>query len=124
MMDRLRAVFLPIPAVAAGGAYAQAHPNRVLRIVVGPGPDIVARLFSSKINETLGQSVIVEQRPGAGGVIAAQTVVAAPPDGYTLLQATASYTINTALHPSSLDLARAFSPVPMVSTTPLVLVLH
>jgi len=124
MMDRLRAVFLSILAVAAGGAYAQDYPNRVIRIVVGPGPDIVARLFSSKISETLGQSVIVEQRPGAGGVIAAQTVVAAPPDGYTLLQATASYTINTALQSSSLDLGRDFAPVAMVSTIPFVLVLH
>jgi tripartite-type tricarboxylate transporter receptor subunit TctC len=124
MKDRLLAVFLSILAVAAGGAYAQDYPNRVIRIVVGPGPDIVARLFSSKISETLGQSVIVEQRPGAGGVIAAQTVVAAPPDGYPLLQATASYTINTALQPSSLDLGRNFAPVAMVSTIPFVLVLH
>jgi len=124
MKDRLLAVFLSILAVAAGGAYAQDYPNRVIRIVVGPGPDIVARLFSSKISETLGQSVIVEQRPGAGGVIAAQTVAAAPPDGYTLLQATASYTINTALQSASLDLGRDFAPVAMVSTVPFVLVLH
>jgi tripartite-type tricarboxylate transporter receptor subunit TctC len=124
MMARLLGVFLSILGVAAGGAYAQDYPNRVIRIVVGPGPDIVARLFSSKISETLGQSVIVEQRPGAGGVIAAQTVAAAPPDGYTLLQATASYTINTALQSSSLDLGRDFAPVAMVSTIPFVLVLH
>jgi tripartite-type tricarboxylate transporter receptor subunit TctC len=125
MMDRLLAALLSFLAVmAAGGAHPQDYPHRVIRIVVGPGPDIIARLFSSKMSETLGQSVIVEQRPGAGGVIAAQTVAAAPPDGYTLLQATASYTINTALQSSSLDIGKDFGPVALVSTIPFVLVLH
>ena len=123
-MGRLLAALLSFLVVVGGEAHAQDYPHRVIRIVVGPGPDIVARLFSSKISETLGQSVIVEQRPGAGGVIAAQTVAAAPPDGYTLLQATASYTINTALQSSSLDIGRDFGPVALVSTIPFVLVLH
>lgn len=92
--------------------------------MVGPGPDIVARVLGPKMTEVLGQPVVVEQRPGAGGVIASQTVSTAPPDGYMLLQATASYTINTALQTSQFDLGRDFAPVGRVSTSPFVLVVH
>ncbi|HEY2534242.1 MAG TPA: tripartite tricarboxylate transporter substrate binding protein [Xanthobacteraceae bacterium] len=110
--------------LALGAARADDYPSRTIRIVVGPGPDIVARVFADVLSKSLGQPVVVEQRPGAGGVIAAQTVSAAPPDGYLLLQATASYTINTALQSGSLDIGRDFAPVALVSTIPFVLVVH
>jgi tripartite-type tricarboxylate transporter receptor subunit TctC len=110
--------------VALGAAGADDYPSRAIRIVVGPGPDIVARVFADVLSRSLGQPVVVEQRPGAGGMIAAQTVSAAPPDGYLLLQATASYTINTALQSGSLDIGRDFAPVALVSTIPFVLVVH
>jgi tripartite-type tricarboxylate transporter receptor subunit TctC len=109
---------------AFGLAQADDYPSRVIRIVVGPGPDIVTRVFAEVLSKSLGQPVVVEQRPGAGGVVAAQSVSAAPPDGYLLLQATASYTINTALQSGSLDIGRDFAPVALVSTIPFVLVLH
>jgi tripartite-type tricarboxylate transporter receptor subunit TctC len=105
-------------------AHAQSFPSRSIRVIVGPGPDIIPRLFAPKITEVLGQQVIVEPRPGAGGVIAAQSVASAPPDGYMLLQATASYTINTALQSSALDMRKDFAPVTLVSTIPFVLVVH
>jgi tripartite-type tricarboxylate transporter receptor subunit TctC len=124
MIDRLVAVVLSLLALLAGPSYAQDYPNRPIRVVVGPGPDIVARVFGAKMGELLGQPIVVEPRPGAGGVIAAQTVAAAAPDGYTLLQVTASYTINTALQSSPLDLRKDFAPVGHVSTIPFVLVLH
>ena len=89
-------------------ARAQDYPSRFIRVVVGPGPDIVARLFGAKITDVLRQQVVVEPRPGAGGTIASQTVAAAAPDGYTLLLASASYTINTALQQSPYDLAQGF----------------
>lgn len=108
----------------SGAAYADDYPSRAIRIVVGPGPDIVTRVFADVLSKDLGQPVVVELRPGAGGVIAAQTVGAAPPDGYLLLQATASYTINTALQSGSLDIGRDFAPVALVSTIPFVLVVH
>jgi tripartite-type tricarboxylate transporter receptor subunit TctC len=103
---------------------AQDFPTRLIRVIVGPGPDIVPRLFGPKITEVLGAQVVVEPRPGAGGVIAAQAVASAPADGHTLLQATASYTINTALQTSQLDLGKDFAPVALVSTIPFVLVVH
>jgi tripartite-type tricarboxylate transporter receptor subunit TctC len=103
---------------------AQDYPTRFIRVIVGPGPDIVARLLGPKMSEALGQQVVIEPRPGAGGVIAAQTVAQAPPDGYTLLQATASYTINTALQTSPYDMRRDFAPVTLMTTSPFVLVVH
>lgn len=123
MVSRLVSAALALAALAPC-AQAQDFPNRPIRVVVGPGPDIVARVLGPKMTEVLGQPVVVEQRPGAGGVIASQTVSTAPPDGYMLLQATASYTINTALQTSQFDLGRDFAPVGRVSTSPFVLVVH
>lgn len=123
MFERLMSIAL-FAAAVLGVAQAEDYPSHAIRIVVGPGPDIVTRVFADVLSKSLGQTMIVEQRPGAGGVIAAQTVSAAPPDGYLLLQATASYTINTALQSGSLDIGRDFSPVALVSTIPFVLVVH
>ena len=105
-------------------SYAQDYPTRFIRVIVGPGPDIVARLFGAKITDLVGQQVVVEPRPGAGGTIAAQTVASAAPDGYNLLLASASYTINTAMAQSPLDLGRDFAPIGLVATVPFVLVVH
>jgi tripartite-type tricarboxylate transporter receptor subunit TctC len=112
-------------ALGAGGlAAAQDYPSRYIRVVVGPGPDITARLFGAKITDVLSQQVVIEPRPGAGGTIAAQAVASAPPDGYTLLLASASYTINTALGQSPLDLGRDLAPIGLLATVPFVLVVH
>ncbi|MFL5088219.1 MAG: tripartite tricarboxylate transporter substrate binding protein [Xanthobacteraceae bacterium] len=110
--------------VFAPATWAQDYPNRFIRVIVGPGPDIPARLFGPKITEALGQPVVIEPRPGAGGVIAAQTVATAAPDGYSLLLATASYTINTALHTLPYDMRKDFAPVGLATTSPFVLVVH
>lgn len=107
-----------------GAARAQDFPTHPIRVIVGPGPDIVPRLLGPKMSDILGQPVVVEPRTGAGGVIAAQAVAAAPPDGHTLLQATASYTINTALQTSPLDLGRDFAPILLATTSPFVLLVH
>jgi tripartite-type tricarboxylate transporter receptor subunit TctC len=119
-----RIAFAIFVVMLASSVHAQDYPSRFIRVVVGPGPDIVARLFGAKITDLLRQQVVVEPRPGAGGTIASQTVAAAPPDGYTLLLASASYTINTALQQSQYDLAKDFAPVGLVVTTPFVLVVH
>ena len=119
-----RSIAFGLGITIAFSAHAQTYPTRPIRVIVGPGPDIVARLFAPKMAAALGQQVIVEPRPGAGGVIAAQSVANAAPDGYLLLQATASYTINTAMGTLPLDLAKDFAPVELVSTTPFVLVVN
>ena len=115
---------LTLLALMGARADAQDYPTRFIRVIVGPGPDIVARLLGPKVSELLGQQVVIEPRPGAGGVIAAQTVATAPPDGYSLLLATASYTINTALQTSPYDMRKDFVPVALTTTSPFVLVVH
>ena len=120
-------VVLALLALLFGSALvvrAQDYPNRFIRVIVGPGPDLVARLFGPKMSESLGQQVVIEPRPGAGGIIAAQTIATAQPDGYNLLLATASYTINTALKTTPYDLRKEFAPVGRASTSPFILVVH
>jgi len=120
-------VVLALAALAIGlGTHAQADdfPARYIKVIVGPGLDTPARVFGAKMADVLGQQVVIEQRPGAGGVIAVQAAAATQPDGYTLLLATAAYTINTALGQSPLDLRRDFAPIGLVTTVKYVLVLH
>ena len=123
MMKRL-AISAVAFAAAAVAAQAQDYPSRVIRVVVGPGPDVVARVYAPKLAEALGQQIVIEPRTGAGGAIAAQTIATAPPDGYSLLLATASYTINAALKTSQYDLRKDFVAVGQMSTSPFVLVVH
>ena len=82
---------LALFAIAAG-AHAQGYPSRPVRLVVadaaGGAPDQLARLVAQKVSETLGQQVIVDNRPGAGGALGADLVAKSPPDGYTLLLTT------------------------------------
>jgi tripartite-type tricarboxylate transporter receptor subunit TctC len=103
---------------------AQDYPTRPISIIAGPGPDIIARLFGPKITEALGQPVVIEPRPGAGGIIATRAVASAPPDGYTVLMPTASWTVGTALGTMPFDLQKDFINVGLAATSPFVLVVH
>lgn len=111
-------------ALACTPVMAQDYPQKPVRIVVGPGPDIVARLLGQHFTETWGQQTLVEPRPGGGGVIAAETVARSIPDGYTLLLGSASYTINAVLQPGPVDLLRDFAAVAFVASSPFVLLVH
>ena len=104
-----------LPAVSRV-ARAQAYPSRPVRIVIGlpagSSPDIVARLVGQALSERFGQQVIIENRPGASSNIGTEVVVRAPPDGYTLLLATGSNSINATLFEKlSFDFARDIAPV-------------
>jgi tripartite-type tricarboxylate transporter receptor subunit TctC len=101
-------------------AASQEYPSRPLRIIVGfaasGGADVAARLVAHRLNEALGQNVIVENRPGAGGSIAAQHVATATPDGHTLLMiAAGSATILPATRPLPYNIQRDFAPISLVA---------
>ena len=111
-------------AVMAAAGSAQEYPLKPIRFVVGPGPDALARAVSQKLTDAWGQQIVIDQRPGAGGSIAADIVAKARGDGYTLLLATGSHTINAALQKQSYDLIQDFSAVSLVGSVPFILVVH
>ena len=120
----LRGIALTGAAAALPGqVFAQAWPVRPIRILVGftPGglPDITARLIGQRLSETWKQPVTVENRPGAGGNIAAQQVAAAPADGYTLLSVSSAHSIAPAIYPKlPFDTQRDFAGITLTATGP------
>jgi len=121
------AVAILVAIATAEGARAQTYPARPIKIVspfaVGSAPDQIGRLVAQSLAERLGQSVIVENRPGGGTVIATKAVAAAEPDGYTLLQGNAALAYIATLAPDEkFDPQKALTPVALVATWSLVLV--
>ena len=116
---RLAAGVAVLPAVSPV-AWAQAYPTRPVRIVVGFPPggsnDIHARLIAQWLSERLGQQFIVENRGGAGGSLATETVARSAPDGYTLLLSSATNSWNAALYPNlKFDFIRDIAPVASIA---------
>jgi tripartite-type tricarboxylate transporter receptor subunit TctC len=115
---------------AATAAFGQAWPSKPIRMVVGfppgGGNDIIARVVGAKMQETWGQPVVIENKPGAASIIAAEFVAKAPADGYTLLvNATGGMSINPVLYAKlPYDPLKDFDPIGMVGVFPLVLVVH
>ena len=121
------ALFLAIPVLTSTAVQAQTYPSRQITLIIpfaaGGSNDIVARAIGKQLSEAWGQPVIAENRPGAGGVIGASTVAAAPPDGYTLLLVSTTFTINAAIKKSMpFDTARDFTPIAFVARSPLLFV--
>ena len=117
-------------ALACGVSTAQTFPNRPMRMVIpfttGGGNDIVGRIVAAKMSEGLGQPVVVENRPGAQGVIAAENVAKAAPDGHSILMGpSGTMTINPAIY-SKLPYAtlRDFAPVTMIGLYSLILIVN
>ena len=117
-------------AISGGAALAQPYPQKTVKLVVGfppgGGVDIIARSISQALSDRLGQPVIVENRPGAGGNIAAEQVARASPDGHTLLvSAVSSLAISASLYKAPrYDLLKDLTPVAVVASVPNVLVVH
>lgn len=129
-MTAIRCAAIVFAALLSAAAGAQQYPSKVIRLVVGfppgGGTDIVARLVAQKLGESLGQQVIVDNRPGATGMIAAQVVAKAPPDGHTLLTA---HVNSQAIAPSIVaqplyDPLRDFAYIAYLGYSPNVLVVH
>ncbi|HWI13434.1 MAG TPA: tripartite tricarboxylate transporter substrate binding protein [Burkholderiales bacterium] len=110
-------------------AHAQHYPAKPVRLIVpyppGGGTDTLARVVSQKLSETLGQQVIMDNRPGAGANIGMELAARSSPDGYTLVLATISNAISASLYSKlNYDLVRDFSPVTLLATTPHLLAVH
>ena len=110
---------------AGGPAQAQEFPSKPIFIVVGPGPDTVARLIGQKMTEDWGQQVLIDPQPAAGGMVAARNVAKAAADGYTMLLTTGSYSINEILRPQqSAKLMTDFAPVIEIASLPFVILVR
>lgn len=124
-----RATLALLAAAFAGGTAAaqEKFPSRPIKIVVGSeagsAPDMLARAIAQEMGPALGQSVIIDNKPGAAGTIGAATVVGAPADGYTLLMGTVSnVSLAPSFYPVKYEPTKSFTPIGMVASVPLVLV--
>jgi len=112
------------------GAFAQAWPAKPIKLVApstpGDAPDVIARMVADKLSPALGQQVVVENRPGAGGVVGSEAVAKSPPDGYTLIMGNAgSHGINAAVYSKlPYDIQRDFVPVSQVAMAPNIVVIN
>ena len=123
----LRFAAIAVLAIIAATASAQPYPARPIRLLVPFGPggvgDITARVVAQKLNTTLGQQVVVDNRPGAGGIVATEIVAKAAPDGYTLLLLNNAHAVSMSLFKSlPYDTLRDFAPISSIATFSVVLV--
>ena len=109
-------------------AFAQSYPSKPVRIIVpfapGGGSDLAGRLVAAKLTERMGAQFIVENRPGAGSNLGAELAVKSPPDGYTLLLISASYTVNPSVYKLSFDPMNDITPIIQISGGPYVVAIH
>jgi tripartite-type tricarboxylate transporter receptor subunit TctC len=110
-------------------ASAQSYPSKPLRLIVpagaGGGVDTISRYVGTPLSAALGQPIVVENRPGAGTMVASELTAKAPPDGYTLLMVTNSHVINAAIHKTlRYDAIDDFAPVTLVASVPYMAVVH
>jgi tripartite-type tricarboxylate transporter receptor subunit TctC len=126
---RITAILACCMALACVGAAAQGYPVKPVRVLVGfppgAGVDITTRLVTPRLAEALGQQFIVDNRAGAAGNIAAEIAAKTPPDGYTLLFASAPIAMSQALYKNlTYNLERDFEPIGLIASAPFVLVVH
>lgn len=131
-MNRRQSLLQAVAAAAllitgAADAQTSAYPDKPIRFVVpyppGGGTDVIARIVQDRLRAALGQSIVIENRGGAGGSIGTEAVARSAPDGYTVLFTLSSHTINPAIYSKlSFDTARDFEPVGIVCSLPQILV--
>jgi tripartite-type tricarboxylate transporter receptor subunit TctC len=117
-----------IAGAVAPVAKADDYPARPIRVIVGFGPgavaDIIARVLATHMSQTLGQQLVVENRPGAGSSIGAEYVARAPKDGYTLFMCTVAQAINPAVSKLNFDFGKDMAPIMLVANVPQIIVAH
>jgi len=127
-MKKLAATALCSLALLAAQAWAQPYPSRPVRIIVpfapGGGSDFIGRFIAQKLTATLGTQVIVENKPGAGGVIGIEQGVKSAPDGYNLVLIASSYTVNPSVYKLNFDPVADITPIVQISQGPLLVVVN
>lgn len=126
----MRALFLAVLSLSAAAAHAQNFPARAIRVVVtspaGGSNDIINRTLAAKVSENVGQPVVIDNKPGASGFVAAETVARAAPDGYTLLAATEATLVTNPLFFKKVpyDTQRDFAPITIAVEIDYILLVH
>jgi len=127
-MKKLAASALCSLALLAAPAWAQPYPAKPVRIIVpfapGGGSDFIGRFIAQKLTATLGTQVIVENKPGAGGVIGIEQGVKSAPDGYNLVLIASSYTVNPSVYKLNFDPVADITPIVQISQGPLLVVVN
>src|SRR3954454_23100225 len=122
-MLRLKLLLALAVAGVALPAFAQKYPTKPVRIIVpfapGGGSDFIARFTAQRLSGSFGSQVIVENKPGAGGLLGIEQGVKADPDGYTFTLVASSYTVNPALYPLKYDPVNDITPVVQISQGPM-----
>ncbi len=128
MTNSFRRVALLCAAMVCGAAHAQNYPQRPIRMVIGlpagGSTDVMGRIVAAQLAERVGQQVVVDNRPGASGIIGITLAVNAQPDGYTLIMAAGSWGTISSLYKLPFDLQKDLAPVAFVGTSPYVLVVQ
>jgi tripartite-type tricarboxylate transporter receptor subunit TctC len=124
-----RAAIAAVMSVAAGAAFAQPFPAKPVHILVpyppGGGVDVLTRTLADVVSKQWGQSIVVENRPGAGGVIASQAIATSAPDGYELIVVASGHATNPFLYPKlPYDTFKDFSPISLLASSPNVLLVR
>lgn len=125
----IRAIVIICAALAAGAVFAENYPNKPIRMIVAVPPggpaDTLARLVGPRLGEALGQTVVIDNRPGANGIIAYDMAARSTPDGYTFVLVAAGVAINPSLYRNvQYDPVKDFSPITLGITVPNILVVH
>jgi tripartite-type tricarboxylate transporter receptor subunit TctC len=129
MKDMIHFSVIAFALVASACAHAQSYPSRPIRYIVaqaaGGSSDTLARLIAQRAGDGLGQQLVVDNRPGATGIIGAEVVARANPDGYTLLQVATSHATNPAMQAKlPYDTLRDFAPISLLSQQPNIWLVH
>jgi tripartite-type tricarboxylate transporter receptor subunit TctC len=126
----LAAIAIPVVlAVSAAHAAQPAYPEKPIRLVIGSapgsGPDIISRVLADRLYGTWGQRVVVDSRPGVAGILSAELVLRAAPDGYTWMMLTSQLMVATAVYPNvKFNLEKDFASISLIGTVPFVLVVN
>jgi tripartite-type tricarboxylate transporter receptor subunit TctC len=125
----VRAVLALALLACSAPSWSQAYPSRPVRIIVpygvGGSADVYARYLGAKLQESVGQTFVIENRPGGGSIVGTDVVAKSDPDGYTLLMMSNTHTVNETLIPKKpFDLMRDFAPITGVSYSDLMMVVH